>query len=282
MEVLIQLFRNRQLRSRAGQLPPDYFLALFHQCLAQQSLVTAFVNLLEAVSEDYHTYSGLLAIFASFTAECLRAFSGILRSEQKKFLKGADTELILTALRVADTFIKQSALHEGAPERARLVELVTVAVEILEVNEDVQLQVVLSLFLKGVLRIAGDLIAERKELVEQYVNAVRILLRVPKDKSFESASVYAGNLTVLVFEKLLKKNHNEILQEIVLKVFRSRTPSVIQSLVLVYSRLINNGTTQRNCPPTQSTSSDLRQNSTPTPAAWSTSSPPSPSKTGWL
>lgn len=78
------------------------------------------------------------------------------------------------------------------------------------------------------------------------MTAVRILLRVPKDKSFESASIYAGNLTVLVFEKLLKRNHNEILQEIVLKVFRSRTPSVIQSLVLVYSRLINQGTTQSN------------------------------------
>jgi len=67
----------------------------------------------------------------------------------------------------------------------------------------------------------------------------------------------------------------------VLKVFRSRTPSVIQSLVLVYSRLINNGTTQRNCLSIQSTSSNLWQNSMPMPAALSTFSPPSPSKTGW-
>lgn len=145
---------------------------------------------------------------------------------------------------MTDTFIKQSALHSGAAERERLVELVGVSVEILDVNEDVQVQVALSLFLKGVLRIASDLIVDKKDLVDQYVNAVRILLRVPKDKSFESASIYAGNLTILVFEKLLKRNHNEILQEIVLKVFRSRTPSVIQSLVLVYSRLINQGTTQ--------------------------------------
>lgn len=124
------------------------------------------------------------------------------------------------------------------------MELVAISVEILDVNEDVQVQVALSLFLKGVLRIAADLIADKKDLIDQYVNAVRILLRVPRDKSFESASIYAGNLTILVFEKLLKRNHNEILQEIVLKVFRSRTPSVIQSLVLVYSRLINQGTTQ--------------------------------------
>lgn len=247
MEVLIEVFRNRQLRSRVGRLPPDYFLALFHQCLAQHSLVAGFLTLLDCVSEDYQTYAALLALFAAFTGECLRAYSSILRSEQKRLLKPADTELILTALRVADSFIGQSGKHEGAAERERLVELVGVAVEIMEVNEDVQVQVALSLFLKGLLRVATDLIVDRKELVDLYVSAVRILLRVPKDKSFESASIYAGNLTVLVFEKLLRRNHNEILQEIVLKVFRSRTPSVIQSLVLVYSRLINQGTTQGTC-----------------------------------
>lgn len=67
MEVLIELFRSRQLRGKTGKLPPEYFLALFHQCLAQQSLITSFVSLLEGVSEDYQTYAGLLAIFASFT-----------------------------------------------------------------------------------------------------------------------------------------------------------------------------------------------------------------------
>ena len=75
------------------------------------------------------------------------------------------------------------------------------------------------------------------------ISIVRILLRIPKDKSFESASIYAGNLAIILFDKVLGKKHNDILQEIVLKVFRSRTPSVIQSLVLVYARIINQGVT---------------------------------------
>lgn len=128
MEVLIEVFRNKQLRTRTGKLPPEYFLALFHQCLAQQSLVTSFVTLLECVSEDYQTFAGLVVIFASFTADCLKAYNAILRSEQKKFLKPADTELILTALRVAGTFISQSVLHTNSGERERLVELVGVGV----------------------------------------------------------------------------------------------------------------------------------------------------------
>lgn len=39
------------------------------------------------------------------------------------------------------------------------MELVPVALEILDINEDVQVQVALSLYLKGTLRIAADLIA---------------------------------------------------------------------------------------------------------------------------
>jgi hypothetical protein len=54
----------------------------------------------------------------------------------------------------------------------------------MDINEDIQVQISLSLYLKGVLRISSDLILERKELVDSYVNAVRILLRIPKDKSF--------------------------------------------------------------------------------------------------
>ena len=87
-------------------------------------------------------------------------------------------------------------------------------------------------------------------------NAARILLRVPTDKSFESASIYAGNLIILLYDKLPSKTRNEILQEIVLKVFRSRMPSVIQSLVLVFSCLINQNTTQGKDGARQTISSD--------------------------
>lgn len=71
------------------------------------------------------------------------------------------------------------------------------------------------------------------------VEAIHSLLKIPSDKAFEAASVYVGNLTILTFDKLLEKPDQSILEEVVLKVFRSRTPSVIQSLVLIYSRLIN-------------------------------------------
>jgi len=68
--------------------------------------------------------------------------------------------------------------------------------------------VALSLYIKGVIRIAADIMVDKKDTVDSIVNAVRILLRIPKDKSFESASIYAGNLIILLFDRLIKRNHN--------------------------------------------------------------------------
>lgn len=62
--------------------------------------------------------------------------------------------------------------------------MVSTAIEIMDINEDIQVQVALSLYLKGLLRIAADLIYSKKDIVELYVKAVRILLKIPKEKSF--------------------------------------------------------------------------------------------------
>ena len=124
-----------------------------------------------------------------------------------------------------------------------MIELFEASIDIMDINEDVPLQVVFSVFLKNVIRITQGYFEKDQKKVDMVISIVRILLRIPKDKSFESASIYAGNLAIILFDKVLGKKHNDILQEIVLKVFRSRTPSVIQSLVLVYARIINQGVT---------------------------------------
>lgn len=85
----------------------------------------------------------------------MKAYLGALKSDQKKFLKAADTDLILTALQVAGVFTEKLSLHsDSTPEKERIIEVVTPAIEIMEINEDVPLQVALSLFVKSVVRSA--------------------------------------------------------------------------------------------------------------------------------
>jgi hypothetical protein len=138
-------------------------LTLFNHCLGQQSLLNNFLGLLEGVCEERDSFAALATLFLAFAGECLRAYSGVLHSEQKKNLKPADSELILTALRVAGVFIDRANSHSNCTaERERMVELLPIIEDILKINEDVQVQVALSLYVKGVVRVARDIISSKK------------------------------------------------------------------------------------------------------------------------
>ena len=97
-----------------------------------------------------------------------------------------------------------------------MIELFEASIDIMDINEDVPLQVVFSVFLKNVIRITQGYFEKDQKKVDMVISIVRILLRIPKDKSFESASIYAGNLAIILFDKVLGKKHNDILQEICL------------------------------------------------------------------
>lgn len=162
MEVLVEISKHKQL-SAFARPPPNYFLTLFNHCLGQQSLLNNFLGLLEGVCEERDSFAALATLFLAFAGECLRAYNGVLHSEQKKNLKPADSELILTALRVAGVFIDRATSHSNCTaERERMVELLPIIEDILKINEDVQVQVALSLYVKGVVRVAGDIISSRK------------------------------------------------------------------------------------------------------------------------
>jgi len=79
IEVLIELCRNKELRHLSRPMP-GYFLALFHQCLSQQSLMPSFIVLLEEITNEFTTFSSLASAFLSFTKECLKAYLGAISS----------------------------------------------------------------------------------------------------------------------------------------------------------------------------------------------------------
>jgi hypothetical protein len=120
--------------------------------------------------------------------------------------------------------------------------LINIFGTILKNNNDVQIHIQTTICLKNIIKLSSEEIKSKSDLVQSVSESIKTLLKIPKDKSFETASVFTGNLVILAIAKLFPKINYEILQEAVLKVFRSRTPSVIQSLVLIYSRLINVGT----------------------------------------
>lgn len=85
----------------------------------------------------------------------MKAFLGAVHSDQRRFLKSADTELVITALQVASVFINKTSQHgQTENQKEQMIELFSPALEIMELNEDVPLQVAFSLFLKNVIKVA--------------------------------------------------------------------------------------------------------------------------------
>jgi hypothetical protein len=65
-----------------------------------------------------------------------------------------------------------------------MIELFAPCIEIMELNEDVALQVAFSVFLKNIVKAAEAIFTQKKEYSDMLVQVVRLLLRIPKDKSF--------------------------------------------------------------------------------------------------
>lgn len=70
--------------------------------------------------------------------------------------------------------------------------------DIIQYNDNLQIQVACTICLKNLIRLCPQLIKERK-YEKNIVDAIHTLLKIPADKTFESASIYVGNLVLLVF-----------------------------------------------------------------------------------
>jgi len=191
----------------------------------------------------------VVGVFTNFIQECLKSYSNICESiEQKEHLKNRDIELILLVLKISNVLIVRGIeiATKGESTSALIqtshLNLLDILGRIIKFNEDVQVHIQVTVCLKNLIKLSADRIKESQESTGVVLETIKSLLKIPKDKTFESASLYSGNLVILAFQLILTKKNYEVLQEAVLKVFRSRTPSVIQSLVLIYSRLINLGT----------------------------------------
>ena len=70
---------------------------------------------------------------------------------------------MITALQVASVFINKTSQHSNTSSHKELmIELFSPSLNIMDINEDVPLQVALSIFLKNIIRAAQSLFSERK------------------------------------------------------------------------------------------------------------------------
>jgi hypothetical protein len=191
--------------------------------------INAIVRLL---ADKPETCGAFEAAFWPLIAACMGRFVAKVR-QRREAVSSEDHDLVSHSLTLLEVLLaKSGSLAPLLPQMLGALRDVLLLCEHNEIaNRD-------SICLKTLVKRQGELLR-----AEEHRAALREcvckLLEVTADKSLEGSSLYVGNLVVLTFQCVLGGSDRAILQMVVNKVFRSRTPSVIQSLVLVFAREIN-------------------------------------------
>lgn len=252
LESLIELVKVLGPKCLPQEMTPGYLLENIHRNISHSSALKTCFSLVDLVCSYSEAYEKLVMsqgtnedpIIPYFIQDCLVSYCNIVKSDQKNYLKALDIDLILTVLRLANLIVEKCP--PGSSQIiTHLVTVTPLLTQIVEYNEDIQIHVASTICLKSMIRLCSKELIKR-DYQKDILGALHSLLKIPVDKSFEGASIYVGNLSILSFDRIFEKPDQEVLQEVVLKVFKSRTPSVIQSLVLIYSCLINEKTDPAN------------------------------------
>jgi len=142
-----------------------------------------------------------------------------------------DSTILANSLDLIQTLLKK--VDKESPQFQKLIDLFPQLLEKVQKSEDMFFILHVTSALKSFLHVGAKEIkkATKKEAIKAC--AVRLL----QPSIHETAALSLGNFVIQIFHKVEKKIDTELLFAVVQKVYKSRMPSIIQSLVLIYARL---------------------------------------------
>lgn len=120
-------------------------------------------------------------------------------------------------------------------EHSNVIDIFPVLLQIALESEDIFLLLHSTSCLRTFIAISHEKIKERK-VGKQILEVAKKMLRPSTN---ESTALFLGNFIIQIFSKISPKIDTDILMGIVEKIGKCRIPSIVQSLVLVYARLVH-------------------------------------------
>lgn len=219
-----------------AELGSKHILHIFTLFNGDKLIGKLTVQLISQLSAHKEAFQKIYVEFSPFLLECFSVFQNHLEvTSDLSTLKPSDIQLMTSIFDVTSTFIKNCQDFKASEN---LISLLVPLLKVMNINEDIQLQVTASVCLKNFIKVAFPHITKNL-LTDQIIKVIYKLLEVPKNSQLEGCALLSGNLVMITFNNLMNgKADPEILKQIVYKLYRSRIPSIVQGLVLVYARLI--------------------------------------------
>jgi hypothetical protein len=153
------------------------------------------------------------------------------------------------ALENADTILDSSILQHSldilsrllkktdpeSDEHSAVIDIFPILLQIALESEDLYLLMHTTSTLRTFIAISHEKIKDRKVTKKILEVAKKMLL----PETNEATAVFLGNFIIQIFSKISPKIDTDILMGVVEKIRKCRIPTIVQSLVLVYARLIH-------------------------------------------
>lgn len=242
--VLDTLLEVSIINSELSSIVPSYaatvFLKLFSKYYGEGSLNTKIIAVIRFWCDLKSSLSYLLDAFLPFVCGLLNAYPSNPKEKSASFSStstmGSQMESLLilpNSLEIMTMFLKKS--NSGSKERDRLMDLFEPLLELLDRTEDISILLQGTTCLRAFCGYAADEILKRA-IEEKVVETAVSLLNPLKN---EAGALSLGYLIVQIFCKISPKVDEDLLIGCLNKLHRTKMPSIVQGLVLVFARLIH-------------------------------------------
>eukprot|EP01017_Pseudomicrothorax_dubius_P030707 TRINITY_DN3852_c0_g2_i2.p1 TRINITY_DN3852_c0_g2~~TRINITY_DN3852_c0_g2_i2.p1 ORF type:complete len:1056 (-),score=282.50 TRINITY_DN3852_c0_g2_i2:43-3210(-) len=244
LEAILHVGRlNRDHLGQIAQVGGQAFIRLYERYATEPVVGPGLKDIIKLLCETQESFSLTYQKFAGFLRSFFAQIGAAIDSQSLSKLltrpigqEGSQQtylEFLLGVLDMISMFLKASSELQS---QDNLTEAIPIIQRLILSCDDTMIQVRATLCLKNFILYKPHEVS-RLKLSGEIMKIITYLLQPLTN---ETVALYAGNLIMLTTAFLLGNNNDiSLLKAVVSKVYKSKMPSIIQGLALVFARLIN-------------------------------------------
>ena len=155
-------------------------------------------------------------------------------THDQKIISVVDSTILQHVLDLLTTLLKKTDREKHAEDFCKIVAVFPQLLGFVKKSEDV------FLLLHGTTALKNFIFLGHQEILKivETQEVINVATRLLSPSMNEQAAICLGNLIIQIFHKIQPEIDTDVLFAVVQKIYKTRMPSTLQSLILVFARLI--------------------------------------------
>lgn len=242
---LLSIFKSEHSEGNLGQELINLFKQWCQYDECRDIFINTFIPFIMEIVESYYNSTAnednkdtvLQMCSVSDSADTSQDSSN---DKKQKVMSVVDSTILQLVLDLLCTLLKRTDREKHPEEFKKIIEVFPQLLNFVKKSED------MFLLLHGTTAIKNFIFVGHIEILK-IIEADEIILVAKKllsPQTNEQAALCLGNLIIQIFHKIQPQIDTDVLFCVVQKIYKTRMPSTLQSLVLVFARLIHTNPTE--------------------------------------